>query len=189
MSQAGLAPEFLAARRTADFVRFSHDFEPFSHAHQLPPPVAPDGKHWTTWRLLGGRGAGKTRAGAEWVRGVALGIAPFATAPTSPIALVGETEHDAREVMVEGVSGLMSVHHRRSARCGFPRTAGWNGRMARPRRFFPPRTPTVCAARSFRRPGPTSSPSGVSREKQAAVTGQTVPSVVGQGINAVVKKK
>jgi phage terminase large subunit-like protein len=31
--------------------------------HQLPP-----GGDWTTWVVLGGRGAGKTRAGAEWLR-------------------------------------------------------------------------------------------------------------------------
>ncbi len=84
---------------------FLADFSLLSHDHQFPPEG-----DWTTWLLLGGRGAGKTRAGAEWVRGLALGIAPFADRPTGPIALVGETEHDAREVMVEGVSGLISVH-------------------------------------------------------------------------------
>ena len=57
--------------------------------------------------MIGGRGAGKTRAGAEWVSGVALGRPPFAEKPTGPIALVGETEHDVREVMIEGVSGLL----------------------------------------------------------------------------------
>ena len=65
---------------------------------QLPP--AGD---WTTWLLLGGRGAGKTRAGAEWVHTIAA-------AADGPIALVAETLADAREVMVEGVSGLLSIH-------------------------------------------------------------------------------
>jgi phage terminase large subunit-like protein len=37
---------------------------------------------------------------------------PAARAPTSPIALVGETAADVREVMVEGVSGLLSIHPR-----------------------------------------------------------------------------
>jgi phage terminase large subunit-like protein len=41
---------------------------------------------------------------------MALGLSPYADKPVSPIALVGETEHDAREVMVEGISGLMAVH-------------------------------------------------------------------------------
>lgn len=61
---------------------------------------------WTTWLVLGGRGAGKTRAGAEWVRELA------AQAQGARIALVGETFADAREVMVEGPSGLLSVHPR-----------------------------------------------------------------------------
>ncbi|MCB1495654.1 MAG: DNA-packaging protein [Bauldia sp.] len=60
--------------------------------------------------MLGGRGAGKTRAGAEWVRGLALGIPPFADGPVERIALVGETFADVREVMIEGISGLLRVH-------------------------------------------------------------------------------
>jgi len=57
-----------------------------------------------TWLILGGRGAGKTRAGAEWVREIATNDAG------ARIALIGETEHDVREVMVEGISGLLAVH-------------------------------------------------------------------------------
>jgi phage terminase large subunit-like protein len=81
----------------------------FAHDHQCPP-VAGAPAEWTTWLLIGGRGAGKTRAGAEWVRAQALGLAPFADAPASPIALIGETAHDVREVMIEGVSGLLAIH-------------------------------------------------------------------------------
>ncbi|MDB5630130.1 MAG: hypothetical protein JWQ51_2470 [Tardiphaga sp.] len=62
--------------------------------------------------LIGGRGAGKTRAGAEWIRAQALGLPPFAREPVGRIALVGETEHDVREVMIEGVSGLLAIHDR-----------------------------------------------------------------------------
>lgn len=54
--------------------------------------------------MLGGRGAGKTRAGAEWVRAHARAL------PEARIALIGETLADARTVMVEGVSGLLAVH-------------------------------------------------------------------------------
>lgn len=65
--------------------------------HQLPPEG-----DWTTWLLLGGRGAGKTRAGAEWVRMlVNQGI--------GPIALVGETMTEAEAVMVRGESGVLRV--------------------------------------------------------------------------------
>jgi phage terminase large subunit-like protein len=64
---------------------------------QLPPKG-----DWVTWLLLGGRGAGKTRAGAEWVRMLAeRGI--------GPIALVGETITEATAVMVEGPSGLLAI--------------------------------------------------------------------------------
>ena len=65
---------------------------------------------WLTWLMLGGRGAGKTRAGAEFVRGMAMGIWPFAEHGTGPIALVGETYADVREVMIEGASGILTVH-------------------------------------------------------------------------------
>jgi phage terminase large subunit-like protein len=82
----------------------------FSHAHQTPPILAPNGNPWHTWLMIGGRGAGKTRAGAEWVRAQALGLPPFATEKAARIALVGETEHDVREVMIEGVSGILEVH-------------------------------------------------------------------------------
>ena len=73
--------------------------------HQLPP-LAP----WTNWLLLGGRGAGKTRTGAEWTRAMALGDWYFNAQPAGKIALVAETYADAREVMVEGQSGLLAVH-------------------------------------------------------------------------------
>lgn len=71
-----------------------------------PDQIAPKGK-WLTWLMLGGRGAGKTRAGAEWVREKALGLNQKAV---SPIALVGEDIADARAVMIEGVSGLLAIH-------------------------------------------------------------------------------
>jgi phage terminase large subunit-like protein len=62
----------------------------------------PEGR-WNTWLYLGGRGAGKTRAGAEWI---ADGVQ---SRTFRHIALVGATFNDARAVMVEGVSGLMGV--------------------------------------------------------------------------------
>jgi len=67
---------------------------------------------WTLWLPLGGRGAGKTRTGAEWIRGIALGEPDFGAAPTGRIALVGETFADARNVMVEGPAGILAVHAR-----------------------------------------------------------------------------
>lgn len=84
----------------------------FAHDHQTPPSCAPNGQPWLAWLMIGGRGAGKTRAGAEWIRAQALGLPPLANESVARIALVGETEHDVREVMVEGVSGLLAVHTR-----------------------------------------------------------------------------
>lgn len=80
----------------------------FGRSDQQPgkPPQKP------VWLVLGGRGAGKTRTGAEWVKGMALGHAPFADRPTERIALVGETQGQVRDVMIEGVSGLLSIHTR-----------------------------------------------------------------------------
>jgi phage terminase large subunit-like protein len=65
---------------------------------QLPP----DGD-WSTWLILAGRGWGKTRTGAEWVRSLAE------AASVARIALVGPTAADVRDVMVEGPSGLLSI--------------------------------------------------------------------------------
>ncbi len=53
--------------------------------------------------MMAGRGFGKTRAGAEWVRAVAE------SDPSARIALVGATLGEARSVMVEGASGLLSI--------------------------------------------------------------------------------
>src|SRR6185312_3523560 len=111
-------PLYLASLDHAELEALHVASDAFGHAHQAPPPG-----DWTTWLLLGGRGAGKTRAGAEWVKHLAL------TEPKQgPIALIGETEHDAREVMVEGVSGLLAVHepHERPTWIPSRRRIEWN---------------------------------------------------------------
>ena len=69
--------------------------------HQIAPPPP-----WRTWVVLGGRGAGKTRAGAEWVRAVVEGPTPLLKGECARLALVAETIDQAREVMVEGPSGI-----------------------------------------------------------------------------------
>jgi phage terminase large subunit-like protein len=65
---------------------------------QLPP----DGD-WRIWLFLGGRGAGKTRAGAVWI------AARVRDGRARRIGLIGDTDRDARQVMVEGESGLLAV--------------------------------------------------------------------------------
>lgn len=71
--------------------------------HQRPP----DGD-WRTWVVLGGRGAGKTRAGAEWVRRMAEGHRPTSPGTARRIALVGETYEQVRDIMIFGESGLIA---------------------------------------------------------------------------------
>ncbi len=92
----------------AEFLKY--DWQLWARDDQLPPATACNGAPWTTWLVLGGRGSGKTRTGAEWVRGLALGCPPFATAPVENIALIGETLGEARAVMIEGPSGLLAIH-------------------------------------------------------------------------------
>jgi phage terminase large subunit-like protein len=87
-----------------------HDWLVWARDDQLPPPSLQTGMPWHTWLVLGGRGAGKTRTGAEWVRAMALGQTPIADFRARRIALVGLTLGQVRSVMVEGVSGLLSVH-------------------------------------------------------------------------------
>ncbi|WP_413245409.1 DNA-packaging protein [Sphingomonas sp. 1P06PA] len=67
-----------------------------------PEQRAPGGA-WRTWLVMAGRGFGKTRAGAEWVRERAERSGQLR------IALVGATFAEARSVMVEGESGLLAI--------------------------------------------------------------------------------
>jgi phage terminase large subunit-like protein len=73
-------------------------WELWARPDQLPPPGP-----WRVWLLRSGRGAGKTRTGAEWVR------SNVEAASYRRIALVGRTWADVRDVMVEGESGLLAV--------------------------------------------------------------------------------
>jgi phage terminase large subunit-like protein len=62
------------------------------------------------WLVTGGRGSGKTRLGAEWVKGLVRGLPPFSLGHRyEHFALVGETLGDVREVMIEGPSGILAV--------------------------------------------------------------------------------
>ncbi len=78
-------------------------FEFWAWPHQLPPEG-----NWRTWVCLGGRGAGKTRAGAEWVRAEVEGPRPTDRGRARHVALVGETFDQVLNVMVMGESGIMA---------------------------------------------------------------------------------
>src|SRR5947209_12347688 len=76
---------------TAELSALEFDWPYWARPKQLPP----DGD-WRTWLVLAGRGFGKTRTGAEWVRSQAE------TGRCGRLALVAPTSADARDVMVEG---------------------------------------------------------------------------------------
>jgi phage terminase large subunit-like protein len=74
------------------------DWSLTARPNQLPPPGL-----WTIWLLLAGRGFGKTRAGAEFVR------AEVEAGRARRVALVTSTAADGRDVVVEGESGLLAI--------------------------------------------------------------------------------
>jgi phage terminase large subunit-like protein len=74
-------------------------------AKARPQQLPPSGD-WNGWMILAGRGFGKTRTGAEWIREI------VETGAASRIALVGPTAADARDVMVEGPAGILAVSSR-----------------------------------------------------------------------------
>ena len=99
---AALEPDEQRARLdrldAAQHGRMLDDWEFWARPNQLPPPG-----DWRVWLLLAGRGFGKTRSGAEFVRArVESGLA-------SRVALVGPTASDVRDVMIEGESGLLAI--------------------------------------------------------------------------------
>jgi phage terminase large subunit-like protein len=87
----GLGDDLLAA--------LEFDWRFWARTPQLPP----EGE-WTHWGIIAGRGAGKTRAAAEWVREIAKEM------PGSIGALVGRTAKDVRDTMVEqGPSSIINI--------------------------------------------------------------------------------
>lgn len=83
-----------------EFPAESFFYEWWFHARsdQLPPPG-----DWRAWVILAGRGWGKTRTGAEWVR------SEVEAGRRGRLALIGATAADVRDVMVEGESGIMAT--------------------------------------------------------------------------------
>ena len=95
----------LALRHQKQFAaRFNRDWRFVGNEAQQPPQG-----DWRNWLLIGGRGSGKTRAGAEWVHR----IASAGDRSDLRIALVAETLGDAREVMIDGVSGICRIARRK----------------------------------------------------------------------------
>ncbi|MFA9231501.1 MAG: terminase large subunit domain-containing protein, partial [Microgenomates group bacterium] len=95
--------EFLEGLSSNAFLALPWMFEFWALPHQLAPEGA-----WKTWVILGGRGAGKTRAGSEWVRSEVEGATPTDPGRSKRIALVGETIDQVREIMIFGESGILA---------------------------------------------------------------------------------
>jgi phage terminase large subunit-like protein len=76
----------------------AYDWRVWARPNQLPPAT-----DWLVWLLMAGRGFGKTRVGAEWCR------AQVETDKNARLALIAKTSADARDVMVEGESGLLAI--------------------------------------------------------------------------------
>ena len=92
------ARNILAALSPGEARALLYDWSFWARPTQLPPPG-----DWRVWLLLAGRGFGKTRTGAELIR------ARVAALTARRLALVAPTAADARNVIVEGESGLLAV--------------------------------------------------------------------------------
>jgi phage terminase large subunit-like protein len=92
--------KFLSALTDAQALQLRHDWRGFN---ARPNQIAPEGE-WDIWLALAGRGFGKTRMGAEWVR------EKVDSGQAKRIAIIAETAADARDVLVEGDSGLLSLY-------------------------------------------------------------------------------
>ncbi|RLL63894.1 DNA-packaging protein [Paenirhodobacter hankyongi] len=95
--------EFLSGLGDGALLALPWIFEFWALPHQLPPAGA-----WKSWVIMGGRGAGKTRAGAEWVRAQVEGARPADPGRAARVALVGETFDQVRDVMIFGESGILA---------------------------------------------------------------------------------
>lgn len=95
-------PDAERARLTASLTEAQAEEACFAWAEWARPAQLPPSGEYTNWLVLAGRGFGKTRTGAEWVR-------EQVKAGAGRLGLIAPTASDARDVMVEGESGLLSV--------------------------------------------------------------------------------
>lgn len=103
-SLASLSPEqremLMSGLSRKQLDALTHDWQFWARSDQIAPAEFSSGQK-STWLLLGGRGAGKTRSGSEQVR---------KWSENNPrILLVAPTPEDARDVMVEGESGILTT--------------------------------------------------------------------------------
>jgi phage terminase large subunit-like protein len=96
--EPGLRERVLAGIDEAERESLAYAWSFFERPRQREPELP-----WRTWLVMSGRGYGKTRMGAEWVRRMAKAD------PTACIALVGATREQARDWMIENDNGLLGV--------------------------------------------------------------------------------
>jgi phage terminase large subunit-like protein len=103
MEQIAMLPaeERDAVMRGIDSEVLMWDWRSWARPEQLPP----GGDDWAIWLYLAGRGAGKTRSAAEWIREKAKDTSKGQLR----FALVARTAADVRDVIVEGESGIINV--------------------------------------------------------------------------------
>ena len=88
----------LSDEEAAPLLNELYDWSLIARPEQLPPPG-----DWSVWIVEAGRGFGKSRTGAEWVRNWAE------SGKVGRIHLVARTAADVRDVMIEGESGLLNI--------------------------------------------------------------------------------
>lgn len=109
ISRRAAARDRLNQEREAELERASEVFRTDWAKAGRPEQKLPTGD-WLTWLILAGRGFGKTRTGAESVRALVCGDSPLSRGQYGRVALIAETAADARDIMVEGQSGLLAIH-------------------------------------------------------------------------------
>lgn len=97
MGEVEQVTKFIDGLSDAEAVRLYYDWTTWARPNQLAPPG-----DWTIWLLMAGRGFGKSRSGAEWV------IEKARSMPGSYGALISMDAGSARDVMLEGESGILA---------------------------------------------------------------------------------
>ncbi len=155
--EAGTVSRFLSSLSARELTRLHYDFALWARDDQLPPALAQSGMPWTTWLMLGGRGAGKTRAGAEWVRSIA-GCRCAHRAGRRDAGRCARRDGRGRVRAARRASaGAKAFIRAVEAAADVADQAPWRSSSRR-------KTRRVCAGRNSRRPGATSSANGGGRK-------------------------
>lgn len=96
LQQEPIRSQFLGSLTPPELQSLQYDWEFWRRPKQAAPAGA-----WRYWLIKAGRGFGKTRIGAEWVR---ESVKQFAR-----VNLIGATADDARDIMIEGESGILAI--------------------------------------------------------------------------------